>query len=304
MTEWNKTYVFLGVAAVSVGLAAASSVATRPAAIGGFEKVGQPFFPDFEDPLAADSLSIVTYNDETSVIKNFDVARGEDGLYRISPYDYPADADDRLAEVATSLVGVVRGQLASRRASDYERYGVIDPLTEDSSVLTGRGSRVTVKDETGAVLADYILGGEAEGADGYRYVRRPDEKEVYRAELDVDLSSRFTDWVDADVLDITAGDVRRVLVKDYQVDEEQGRILQRDNVLLTREGSSGDWALEGLDEAAEGVDNAAINDLVRNLNDLSILGVRPKPEGIRADLSIDPAVIDNTLQGQMLLRGL
>ncbi|QDT38512.1 DUF4340 domain-containing protein [Stratiformator vulcanicus] len=291
MNEWVKTGTFLGGAILSIAVAFGASYATAPGEPPEYEKVGKAYFPDFSDPFEAAALEVVTYDEETTERKTFRVAQ-VDGLFRISPHDYPADAAEKLADTATSFVGIKRGPLVSRRSAEHERYGVIDPLSDADESLRGRGQRLTVQNAAGDVLADFIVGKALPDDEGV-YLRRGDEDEVFIADLDIDLSTKFSDWVNADVLEIESGDVKELVVEDYEISGSFPELSISPTTLLVfdREESSGPWTLEGVDEATEQVNRAAVNGLVRNLNSMEIVGVRPKPEGLTADLRLDPQVV-------------
>jgi hypothetical protein len=303
MTEWTKTLLFVVAAGASVGLAATASTLSRPSVRKEFERVGEKFYPEFEDPLKAKSLQVVSYNEDTSVIKDFDVTWGKEG-WTISPYGYPADAKDQLKKTAASVIGVAREALASRREADQERYGVLDPLSEDATKLKGRGNRVTLKDEKGQALADYIIGKAVEGRDGYFYVRKPKEKETYIARVDLNLSTKFSDWIESDLLGLSSSDLRKIEILNYSIDADRGTIAGRDRSELLREEDFGPWKLEGLNEATEQVNTAEVNKVTRVLDDLKITGVRPKPQGLNPDLSLDPKVINDQLSAAVLRESL
>ncbi|MGC1273965.1 MAG: DUF4340 domain-containing protein [Planctomycetaceae bacterium] len=303
MTEWTKTSLFVAAAGVTVGLAAASATLTRPVAPKAFELVGEEFYPEFDNPLAARTLEVVTYDDETTAIKPFDVTWGEHG-WSISPYGYPADAEDQLEKTAASVVGIERTGLASRRENDHERFGVIDPSSEDATMLKGRGSRITLKNEKGDVLADYILGEAVEDREGYFYVRKPKEKETYIARVDLKLSTRFADWIESDLLKVSSTDLQKIDIFDYSLDEDRGTIVGRDRSVLVRGDDFGPWTLEGLDETTEQINTANVNNLTRVLDELKIIGVRPKPKGLKPDLSLDTTVINNQLAADLLRENL
>ncbi|NOX53180.1 MAG: DUF4340 domain-containing protein, partial [Planctomycetes bacterium] len=144
MDQKKRTIAFVVVAAISVAIAVASHWATRPRKIAGFEKVGKEFYPDFKDPNEATALRVVIYDEETAAAKPF-MVEYKDGAWRIpSHHNYPADAKERLAKTAASLIGIKRAALASRRPSDHERFGVVDPLDETNPTLKGRGHRITL----------------------------------------------------------------------------------------------------------------------------------------------------------------
>ena len=82
--------------------------------------------------------------------------------------------------------------------------GVIDPLDTKVTSLKGRGKRVTLKDEKGRVLADFIIGNAVPGQENQRYVRVPGQKRTYKVNVDVDLSARFNDWIETNLLQLTS----------------------------------------------------------------------------------------------------
>ena len=83
----------------------------------------------------------------------------KDGKWVIpSHYDYPADAKDRLAKTAAGVMDLTKDTIRSDRAEDQEAMGVIDPLDTKVSALKGRGKRVTLRDTSEKVLADFIIG--------------------------------------------------------------------------------------------------------------------------------------------------
>ena len=303
MTEWIKTFSYVVVAVAMVGLAFATEWLAQPVVPQEFEQVGTPFYPEFDSPLSARSLAVTTYAPDTSVIHEFNVTWGENG-WTISPYAYPADAEDQLEKTAASVVGITREGLASRRESDHQRYGVVDPRSEDITQLQGRGKRITLKDEKGQILLDLIIGKPAEGREGYFYVRKPKEDDVYLAKVDLDLSTRFADWINSDLLGISAADLHQIKILDYSVNQDQGTAEMRAESLLAKGENLGPWTLEGLDEATEQLNTTAVNNLTNVLDELKIIGVRPKPKGLNADLSFDPEFINNQLALRALQQSL
>ena len=289
MTNWMKTALFLAVAVVTAGLALAAGTLTAPAVPQGFERVGQEFYPEFADPLAAKSLRVVTYDEGTTIIRPFDVTFS-DGRWRISPYGYPVDAADRLAKTAGSVLGIAREGLASRSEQAWARLGVVDPLSEDTTKLSGRGTRLTLKDAAGKPLADYIIGKPVDGQPGTFNVRLPQEKETYRAKVALDLSTQFADWINSELLDIAAADLRRIELENYTVDEARGEIAVGDTTRLTRDAAAGQWSMADA-PPTEQVKQSEVNALARTLDGLKIIGVRPMPAGLNPDLSIQPDVI-------------
>jgi hypothetical protein len=126
----------------------------------------------------------------------------------------------------------------------YEELGVIDPLDQSAGIKKGRGKRITLSDQTGAVVVDLIVGNRPSDGDGVSFVREVDSKEVYTAKVDVDISTRFVDWVETDLLKLKKEDLRNVLIEDYSVDADKGTINKRGETAMTRKGSDGDWTTD------------------------------------------------------------
>lgn len=308
MHETKRTLAFVGVAVVSL-VAAILAGPSLPDAPEEFSAIGEPFYPDFH-PGDAQDLRVVGYDEDTASVKLFTV-QFKDGLWRIpSHHNYPADGADRLARTAASVVGIERQGLASRFESEHEEFGVVDPLDEGKTTLKGRGQRITLKDGEGNVLADYIIGKQVEGRPQVYYVRRPDEKQTYLAKLDIDLSTKFADWIEADVLKLDRDKLTEIVVNKYSIEETRGRIVDPEVTRLSRAKSSDPWKLEGLNEATEELDTEAVNETVSSLDDLKIVGVRPKPHGLSQDLKLaegikvnTPTMLDLQARGFLFARG-
>ncbi|HET6350181.1 MAG TPA: DUF4340 domain-containing protein [Candidatus Krumholzibacteria bacterium] len=280
MTETRRTIYYVAAAVVLCGLAFVT--APRQKLPQAFFDQGQQFFPDFTDPNAARSLEVVDWDENTGQAVPFKVTF-ENGRWTIpSHHDYPADGKDRLAKTAAGLIGLTKDDFRTDNVADYAACGVIDPLDTGSQAVTGRGRRVTIKGENGVVLADLIIGKAFEGRDGFRLVRVPGQKRVYGTRLNLDISTKFKDWIDPDLTQIEKDEIDRVLLKDYSIDEQTGRLDQRDEVTLSKDGDT--WKMAGLPAGKE-VDTYKMNNLVSAVDQLSIEGVRPKPDGLTASLT-------------------
>ncbi len=300
MNESAKTIAFVSVAVLMVGIAVASHFLNRPKTQQDFELVGQPFYEDFVSSDQAKALEVAAVDAESLALQKFSV-ENTDGLWRIpSHHNYPAEAAVRLAETATSVMGIERETLAGRLASDHEKLGVVDPLSEEIEDPEAVGKRVTLKDGEGEVLVDYIIGKEAgdvfvsdtqrrlnEGStpEKYFYVRRPDEQQTYKVKLDLDLSTRFSDWIDPDLLRLDRNKLRRILIDNYSLEEERSNPLgqvkslfksQGDRLELSRESASDPWKLVDLVEDSEELQTPRISDMIKVLDEMRIAGVRPK----------------------------
>jgi hypothetical protein len=279
MTETRKTLYYAGAALLLAGLAFAT--APRQKMPQAFFDQGQQFFPDFTDPNTAKSLEVVDWDEATGQPVPFKVTF-QNGRWTIpSHHGYPADGKDRLAKTAAGLIGLTKDDFRTDNVADFEACGVIDPLDNAVQALKGRGRRVTIKGDNGVVLADLIIGKAFEGREGFRLVRVPGQKRVYGTKINVDISTKFKDWIEPDLTMLEKDEIDRVQLKDYSIDEQSGRLDERDTVNLTRDGES--WKMAGL-PAGKDVDTYKINNLIGAVDALSIEGVRPKPDGLTASL--------------------
>lgn len=284
MNETTRTLTFVGIAVAALAAAYVTDRASQPTELTGYENLGKEFYPDFTDPTQAKSLRVVSYNEDSATLKVFNV-EFKDGIWKIpSHHDYPADAEDELAETAASLVGVVRGALESRRKSDHERFGVIDPLDESNTNLKGRGQRLTLLKDGGAPLVDFIIGKQIPDQPEEYYVRKFGEDSVYRTKLKVDLSSEFSDWIEPDLLKVERDRLVEIIVNKYSIDEGKGRIVDRELATLKRKKSTDPWELAGLNKETEKLNTTDVNQMINTLGDLKIQGIRPKPTGIAQEL--------------------
>lgn len=280
MNELKKTIIFGGGAVVLALLA----FVTAPSRVtpDAFLDKDEPFFPEFTDPNIATTLEVIDFDAETGEAKPFKVTF-KAGRWTIpSHHDYPADGKERLAKTAASIISFKKNEFRSDNVADHQALGVIDPLDESNASLEGRGQRVTIKGQNDQILADLIISKEEiEGKEKFRFVRLPDQKRVYAARTDIDISTKFSDWIEADLLKVEKDRIKEVTIRDYSINERTGSLRNRDTVVLTRDGS--DWSMKKLPSDKE-INTTKINDLVRALDELSIVGVRPKPQGLSLSL--------------------
>lgn len=278
MTENKKTLIFAGVA---IGLALfALALAPRKITPGAFLDQGEAFYPDFTDPNEATTLEVIDFDEASGSARPFKVTF-KDGRWTIPSHnDYLADAEDRLAKTAAGVIDIKKDDFRSDNVSDHEACGVIDPLDETAG-LEGRGQRVTIKGKNDNVLADLIIGDSIEAREGFRFVRVPDQKRVYAARIDVDISTEFKDWIEEDLLKVNKSRIDQVVLKDYSINERTHSVEQRDNLVLDLKGK--DWKANKM-KASQQVDSTIMHTLLTALDELTIVGVRPKPQGLSANL--------------------
>ncbi len=284
MSDSAKTMTYIVCAALMCCIAVFSTPGSAPPP-DQFNDQGEPFYPEFNDPLSAAALEVIAYDEQSGTAAPFKVVV-KDGLWSIpSHYDYPADGKERLAKTAAGVIDLKKDRVQSDRIEDHEALGVIDPLDETVTTLQGRGQRVRLLDDSGSVLADFIIGKEVEDRSGFRYVRLPEKKRTYAVKVDIELSTRFADWIETNLLDLTATQVKELGISDYSIDETTGRVDLRDTLVLTKDSAS-TWTMDGLADNEE-VNQAAVRGIPTALSQIRITGVRPKPAGLSADLKTD-----------------
>lgn len=277
MNETRKTLIYVGAAVVLAAVAYLAS--PRKITPEAFSDQGAPFFPDFKDPNEATTLEIVSFDDAAGAAVPFKVTF-KDGRWTIPSHNnYPADAKDRLAKTAAGVIDIKRDDYRSDNVAEYPKFGVVDPMEPAASGLSGRGTHVTLRDAQDRMLADFIVGKQVEGSSGFRFVRVPSEKRVYAARMNVDLSARFEDWIERDLLKLQKNQIARVAYKYYTVDERNGRVVPGDNLALSQKDTK--WTMGG----GQAVDSSKVQQLLTAISGLKIVGVRPKSKALAAILS-------------------
>ena len=279
MNETKRTMIYGGVALALALLAFITS--PRRVTPDAFLDKGELFFPDFSDPNVATTLEVIDYDEETGSAIPFKITF-KDGKWTIpSHHDYPADGKDRLAKTAAGVIGVRKNEFRADNVAEHEALGVIDPLDETSTALSGRGKRVTLKGQNDNILADFILSEEIEGREKFRFVRIPDQKRVYASQMDIEISTSFGDWIETDLLQVEKDNIKKIELKNYSINERTRQVQQRDTIKLDKDGDT--WNANRMSKNQE-VDKTKINDLLKTLDELSIVGVRPKPVGLSQTL--------------------
>ena len=313
MNENKRTATYLAVAALAV-LVAWEPWGRRPVSMTKEEGAGDKLFKSFTDPLAATSMRIVKYDEDTGTLHPFQVAQ-VDGIWSIpSHQNYPADAREHLAEAATALGNLEILGIASSKPGEHELFGVRDPDAKDLAAgATGIGTRVTMKNSKDAVLADLIIGKADKDKPDLHFVRKPSQDQVYRVSVKTDkLSTKFGDWIEKDLLKLNAFDVRSVGVNDYSIVQVRGGLgqLKRSEINLEYDDAKAAWKLADLVEYEDGkpvktelkddeeLNSEKLNALKTALDDLQIVDVERKPKGLKglqllADVANDQQAVQS-----------
>lgn len=281
----RKTLAFIVVALLLSGAAFVRLPDRNRGALEDFKDQGEFFFPAFKDPFACTELEVVEYDNATATARQFKVMF-KDGKWQIpSHHNYPADAKDRLSKTAGGVMDLKKDTIRSDRVEDHEALGVLDPL-DLKAPLKGRGKKVVLRDKAEKVLAEFIIGNEIKDRPGMRYARVPSSKRTYGVNVKADLSTRFADWIETNLLKLDASHVRSVTFDNHKVDPEQRRIVPGEKVTITRKDGSAPWTIDRAVPAGQELNSEKITGLTTALADLKIVGVRPKPEALSKDLKL------------------
>ena len=323
MNENTKTGIFWGIAFVMLAIALLVAWPQQERSEQSL-LVGKPLFEQFEDPLAAASMRIVSFDEVLGQLNAFEVRKDrETGMWTIpSRQGYPADAVEQMRDAANALVGLIVLDIQTDNVELHDDLGVLEPKLEDLEVGdVGVGRMVTFKDPDQKTIASLIIGNPVEGEEGKIYVRKPGQDPVYVVRLDDSpLSTRFENWIEEDLLRLTSIDIQELEIKDYNAALGLGGVSLTRNydAKVTTDGT--DWTIERVlvydrdnpttppTEAPpeEGKEpNASKFDEIKNaLDDLKIVDVVRKPEGMSANLRADKELVsDNEAVASLAQRG-
>jgi len=308
MNQNSKTFIFVILASVVVFFVWMSRP-TLPTAVDSEDMRGKRLFPNFNSALDATKLEIITYDEDTVSIRPFEVAMLDRRWVIPSHGNYPADAKDQMANVAASVMGLSVLDVASTDTGDFELYGVVDPDPKTLKAgTTGIGMKVIMDDKDNKTLMALVIGKEVPGSPKLRYVRRPGQDVIYTVELSTEsLSTRFEDWIEADLLKLNTWDIRQVEINDYSVDEVNSTLVRRGEMVLDYEDpgtpkwslakdrafKGGQWVAVKLGTDEE-LNTVKLDGLQKALGDLKIVDVARKPAGLSADLKADESFLNNT----------
>lgn len=293
MSELTKTLFFvLGAVVLAAAAVIVDPGAYTPAV---FDDQGEVFFADFSDPQAPKTIEVIDYDQTTATATPLKIEFTDNKWVIPSHHNYPADAEQRLAQTAAALIELRKDRIVSDRMEDHAEYSVVDPLDENTTSLAGRGKRVTLRDGEDNVLADFIVGDEVNDKPGYRYMRVPGQKRTYEVKTEADISAKFEDWIETDLLKATTADLRRIVINRYSINERLGRIENRQTVTLSHNDDA--WKMGSRTPNAD-----VMSDLTAALDKLTIVDVQPKPEGLTAELKTR-AGIKPTMENFRSLQG-
>lgn len=309
MTESGKTGVFWLVAAVVVAMAAIvawpRSTETDLAAL-----VGKPIFEKFNDVLDVSMLKIDRFDEELGQLSSFEVTRdAKTSQWSIPSHDgYPADATEQIRDAATAFLNLEILDVASEVKDDHEKFGVLEPNASSLKVGDeGVGRLVQFENDNGEVLVNLIVGSKVKDTEDQRFVRIPTQDVTYVVKFDdKPLTTKFEAWIEDNLLDLSSFDIQKVGIRDYSIVRTLQGASMQPNFDADIELSEDDtWQLAKLDVYENGkpvaqtlaedqeINGTKLGDLRSALDDLKIVDVRRKPDGLSGDLKADAGFMKN-----------
>ncbi len=314
MNEGRMTAIF----AAAAGGALLLAWATKPSTVIEMDdivklEINKPLFKEFDDPEKAASLEIIKYDDALGVVEPFQISRDKGGMWKIpSHFDYPADAAEQVRDATTPLVDLKGLQVVSSQKGDHAYFGVLNPDSEDLKVSEekGVGMLVRVKDDKNNVLADLIIGKQADkNKQNQRYVRRPSQDAVYLAEISTSaFTTEFRKWIKGDLLGVKSFDITSIGLRDYAIlPLQNGKLGMSKNfdADLSYDSTKSKWTLARMVSYESGqatpveigptqqLKDASLNDLRTAVQGLEIVNVLRKPKGLAGDLKADKSLMEN-----------
>ena len=272
MKENKTTLVFLLAAAACVALAIFTAPVKRDPS-SKVNRMGQPLFESFDRE--ATGSEIVEMDEEELEAKSIEVAQTDQGWFirRPNKPDYPANANNQVKDVSTILFDVRILDQAGEGAGEHSKFGVLDPSRSQPGDQ-GVGRMIALKNNSGSNLAQLIIGNEVEGLNNTHFVRKPEENEVYRVEMqNVSDVSTVVDWVEKDFLDLDM-EYQSVTFDNYEV--KDGKMVPSAKQILDYADSECRLVGSLLKEEEE-LDKEKLDDMKDAFDDLEIIDVEKKP---------------------------
>lgn len=330
MSETAKTMTFVGIGLAAVVLA----LLTRPtsATLDKTTLIGNNLTAKFSSPDDAKRLKVVRFNEDTATLREFEVAEGPGGLWTIPSKDgYPADAKQQMAQASMSLKDRDILGVQTDNPADHELYGVIDPLSPKLKPgQKGVGTRVSLFDSNNDPLVDLIIGKPRKDAEGQHFVREAGRDVVYVINVDPQkLSTSFEDWIEKDLLKLEPYELEHVEIKDYSAELVAGvgpdgqfqpgiDWNRRADMTLSYNDKDAQWqavSLQSFDPKTrkyvdfklaedEEINATSLNALKTALDDLKIVDVVRKPQGLSDDLKAGEDFLSNVeARRDLIMRG-
>ena len=234
MNEITKTSIYIAIAVVLFLFAWLVQPRERAAVTD--DVIGRALLENFKDPSQIKELQIVKYLPESGDLVDFRVAEIGGKWCLPSHQNYPADADEQMGRVAAGLIDqkvldiTFKDDASADVRKIHETFGVLDPASNSLGSGDSVGVKVIMTGENKRPLVSLIIGKDVENTNGmHSYVRVPEQNTVYVMAVNKDnLSTKFDDWIEKNLLDISSFDLKSVRMQDYSTDvieTDQGMLM-------------------------------------------------------------------------------
>lgn len=301
MNENIRTGIFGGVAVFSVAVVLLVTWIKSPSAATDPGEAEGALVSESYNPLDVTSLEIVKYNASLNRADVFKVAKVDGAWVIPSHHNYPTDSENNpLASIAGSIRGLKQLGVVSDSRTDHSQYEVIEPdPSKNQAGEKGVGTRVTLLAGAKPVV-NLIIGKSVKDKPQLRYVREPGRDRVYEAKISTDqFSTKFEDWINADLLRVNSWDVKKLVVKDYSVDITKQELNPKGEYeLIYDDAATGKkWTLHEITPPAaseeqpetplgDALNEQKLNDSVAELSKVKAVDVQPKPKGFGAQATL------------------
>ncbi|WP_305857814.1 DUF4340 domain-containing protein [Balneatrix alpica] len=178
--------------------------------------------------------------------------------------------EEKVQALLQRLQQAQRGYPVTTQAQAWSRLGLVE----------GEQRQLKLQDQQGVTLATLYLGNAA--GMGRSYARLDDEKEAYTlAVAAYELPLLAKDWLDRGLFNFAVGDLEWVQINDYPRWQPLESSEQQEQTQADAEPGAAGEVERQWQSLPEGVDAAAVNQLLEQLAKLQVdeaLGQQPQPE--------------------------
>ena len=223
---------------------------------------GQPVFPGLQAII--NNVSEMSVSTQGGII----TVHKDEKAWRVKEkHEYPAD-HGTVRETLIGLVELKTLEPKTRKPELYEKLGLQDVDAEGSL-----STAVTLKDATGNVLADVIIGNDrpAKGKSGYKemFIRKAGDPQTWLVEGRLTVDKNPSAWLDKELVQIETKRVSRLSVTH----PDKTRL-----VVEKGKPADLDYQVANVPEGLEIQSQFTVNNIVSTVTSLSLDDVKPASE--------------------------
>ncbi len=219
-------------------------------------------------------LRISRWNARALAAQTIEIEKRNEAWVLPQHYNYPADAGSLVGDLAGALLAIELARPIQMDRTAWSDYRLHDPLTDAYEDGLQYGRRVSLWLDTGVLAVDIVVGAEVDSDKKLRYIRFVKDGQVFIANFDQALPTRFSDWVETRLLPIDGADIRYVKSDQYRFDESQRKLQKGVHAEFARDHVDQLWRSP---HASEGqvVNDTAVYRVLRAALEARLHGVKP-----------------------------